>query len=90
MWYVHITQPLQGMKNAICSNVDGPRDCHSEWGNFREGEISSDILYMWNLKRNDTNELIYKTETHRLREQIYDFWGDGWGEGIVREFGIDL
>ena len=29
-------------------------------------------------------------ETHRLREQIYDFWGDGWGEGIVREFGIDL
>ena len=21
-------------------------------------------------------------ETHRLREQIYDFRGDGWGEGI--------
>ena len=29
-------------------------------------------------------------ETHRLREQIYDCWGDGWGEGVVREFGIDL
>ena len=29
----------------------------------REGEISDDIPYMWNLKRNDTNELIYKTET---------------------------
>ena len=25
---------------------------------------------MWNLKRNDTNELTYKTDTHRLREQI--------------------
>ena len=25
-----------------------------------------DILYMYNLERNDTNELIYKTETHRL------------------------
>ena len=27
----------------------------------REGEISYDIPYMWNLKRNDTNELIFKT-----------------------------
>ena len=27
-----------------------------------EGEISYDILYIWNLKRNDTNELTYKTE----------------------------
>ena len=35
----------------------------------REGEIQRDIPYMWNLKRNDTNELIYKTEQiiHRLR-----------------------
>ena len=28
----------------------------------RERQISYDITYMWNLK-NDTNELIYKTET---------------------------
>ena len=28
----------------------------------REREISYEILYMWNLKRNDTNELTYKTE----------------------------
>ena len=27
-----------------------------------EGEMSYDIPYMWNLKTNDTNELIYKTE----------------------------
>ena len=30
----------------------------------REREISYDIPYMWNLKRNDTNEHTYKTETH--------------------------
>ena len=28
-----------------------------------EKEISYDITYMWNLKKKDTNELIYKTET---------------------------
>ena len=27
----------------------------------QEGKISYDIPYMWNLKINDTNELIYKT-----------------------------
>ena len=35
----------------------------SEVKTDREGEISYDIPYMWDLKRNDTIELIYKTET---------------------------
>ena len=51
---------------------------------------------MWNLKRNNTNELYKVTrqkETHR--EQIYGCWqgsggGEGWEEGIVREFGGDM
>ena len=29
----------------------------------REGEISYDILHLWNLKRKNTNEPPYKTET---------------------------
>ena len=29
----------------------------------REEEVSYNIPYIWNLKRNDTNELNYKTET---------------------------
>ena len=45
-----------------------------------------DIPCMRNLKRNDTNELTYKTETHRLRKLIYGYWG--WGEEVVRKFGI--
>ena len=34
----------------------------------REGKIAYDIPYMWNLKRNDTNELTKQKETHRLRK----------------------
>ena len=29
-------------------------------------------------------------QTHRLRERTYGYQGQGWGEGIVREFGIDM
>ena len=41
----------------------------SEVKSDREGELSYDIYYMWNLKRNDTNELIKQKEAHRLRRQ---------------------
>ena len=40
-----------------------------------------DIPYMWNLKRKDTNELIYKTETDS-QTQRRNLWlpgGEGWG-----------
>ena len=46
---------------------------------------------MWNLKRNDTSELLRKQkETHRLREWIYGCLVEGWGERIVRKFGMDM
>ena len=49
--------------NVICNDMDGPRDCHTEWSkSARERQISYDIAYMWNLKKNGTNEPIYKTE----------------------------
>ena len=51
--------------DAICSNKDGPRDYHywskwSKWG--AERQISYDIIYRMESKKNDTDELIYKTE----------------------------
>jgi len=52
--------------------MDGPRECHNEWSQSdKEGEISYDIFYMWNLKRNDTNKLMKQKETHRLIKQTY-------------------
>ena len=49
--------------NAICSNMDGPRDYDTKQSKSeRERQIPYDITYMWNLKY-DRNEHIYKTET---------------------------
>jgi len=50
--------------DAICGNMEGPRDYHAEWSKLKsEAKTSVTSSYMWNLKRNYTNELIYKTET---------------------------
>ena len=58
-----VEQSLKG-NNAICSNMDGPRDCHTEWRKSdREGEIFYDIPYMWILEKNDINGLIYETDS---------------------------
>ena len=65
MWYMYTMEYYSALKkelnNAIYSNVDGPRDCHTEWSKS-ERQIPYDVVYMWNLKENDTNEFIYKTE----------------------------
>ena len=29
-------------------------------------------------------------QTHRLRERVYGYWGEGREEGIAREFGMDM
>ena len=43
--------------------IPEPRDCHTEWSKSdREAEALYDIPNTQNLKRHDTNELMYKTE----------------------------
>ena len=40
----------------------------------RKRQISYDIAYMWNLKKNETNELIYKTKKNKTQQkQAYDY-----------------
>ena len=48
--------------NVTCSNINGPRDYHTK--SERERQISYITTYMWNPIKNDTNGLIYKTETN--------------------------
>ena len=47
---------------------------------------------MWNLERNDSNELIYKTEIDSQTENEFMVTTRGyeWGEGIIREFGVNM
>ena len=56
MWYIYTTQYYSDIKkewnNAICSNMDGPRDYHTKWSKSdRERQISYDITYIWSLKK---------------------------------------
>jgi len=56
----------------------------------REAAASYDIPYMWNLKRNDTTELTYKTEIDLQNELMAARQGRIAGGGIVREMEIDM
>ena len=55
------------LNNAVCSNMDRPRDYHTQWTKWdRERQILYDIIYMWNLKYS-INEL-YLQNRNRLMD----------------------
>ena len=61
--------------------MDGPRDDHTKWSHSdRERQISYVITYTWNLKKNDTNELIYKTDIDSQIQKT-NLWLPKVGEG---------
>ena len=45
---------------------------------------------MWNLERNDTNELIKQKKLTDLENEVMATSREGWGGGRVREFGINM
>ena len=54
MWHVYIMEYYSAIKRnkIICSEVDGPRVCHTEWSKSeREKQIPYAITYIWNLKK---------------------------------------
>ena len=65
--------------NAICSNMDGPRDDHTMRSKSdRERQISYAITYVQNLKKMIQMNLFTKQkQTHRLRERTYCYLGKG-------------
>ena len=80
MVYVHnviLFNHKKEWNNAICSNMDGPRDCHTEWSKSEKDKY--DIVYMWNLKKMVHMNLFTK-QSQRCRKQIYGYQ-EGSGEG---------
>ena len=51
MWYIYTMEFYWPIKkewnNAVCSNMEGPRDYHTKWSKSdRERKIENDIAYM--------------------------------------------
>ena len=54
MWYMYgiLLNHKKEWNWVICRDMDGPRDCHTEWSKSeREKQISYNIAYMWNLEK---------------------------------------
>ena len=52
---------------------------HTNWNKVdRERQVTYDITYVWTLIKNDTNELIYKIETHRSQNKFMVTKGEMW------------
>ena len=56
MWYIYTMKYYSAVEkeqnNAICSNVNGPRDWHMEGSKLdRERQISCDIYNIWNVRK---------------------------------------
>ena len=77
--------------NAICSNMNGLRDCHmSEVSQGEKDKIPYDSTYMCNLKKNEINELVYKTEVLVTDVENKLMVTRELGEGINWEIEIDV
>ena len=78
--------------NAVCSNMDRPRDYHTKWSKSdRKRQISYDITYFWNLKNVIKMNLLTKQKlTHRHIKQTYGYQRGLEGEKINQEFGINI
>ena len=70
--YNGILLSIKEGNNAICSNMNAPRNYHTEWRKSKTNTIWYDSYMESNLKC-DMNELIHKTETD-LQILKTNFW----------------
>ena len=88
--YIHngiLLSHKKEQNSAICRDVGGPRDCHTEWSKSeREKQISDNITYMWNLEkrygwtylqnRNRVTDVENKFMVTKGGRGDWDEWGD--------------
>ena len=78
--------------NAIRSNMDGPRDCCTEWRKSeRERQISYNVAHMWNLEKcHRWTYLQAEIESQMYKTNLWLPKGELTGGGTNWETGIDI
>ena len=71
---------------VIYREVDGPRDCHTEWSESDvEIQMLHDITYMWNLKKKMIQMNLFTEQKHtNFKNKL-----NGYQRGNVRRGGIN-
>ena len=93
MWYIYTMEYYSAIKKeqnwVICRDVDGPRDCHTEWSKSeREKQISYINAYIWNVEKwcrgtclqgrnRDTDVVNKRMNTKGVKQGL---GGGGWDE----------
>ena len=82
IWYIYTMEyysAIKKNKNAICSNMDGTRDSHTQWRKSeRERQIPYDITYIWNLIYG-TNEPFHRKKIMDMENRLVVAKGGGVG-----------
>ena len=74
---------------VICRDVDGPRDCHTEWSKSERGkQISYINAYTWNLEKwYRWTGLQGRNRDTDVEKKHMDTKGESGGEGVVEWIG---
>ena len=92
MWYIYSGILLSHYKewnNAIWCNIDGLRDCHTEWNKSKKDiwhpsyVVSKKKWYKWTHLQN-------RNRLTDLENELMLPRGEGLGEGMVREFRMGM
>ena len=88
MWYTYTTAIKVNGKNAICSNIDGPRDYPTKWSQTEKDKYHVSLIC--GILKKYTNELICRTEigSETLKINLWLPKGTGGCGGWVRSLGL--
>ena len=85
MWCIYTTEyysPMKKKETAICSNMVGPRDDHTQWS--KPDRKTNTILYHLHVdslkkKKKKKKELVHRTETDSdLENKVMVTKGERW------------
>ena len=72
--YIYIIEYYSAIKkewtNAICSNMEGARDYHTEWRKSEKDKYHM-VALIYGILKMDTNEFIWKRETQTLKTNLW-------------------